>query len=251
MIELWQSGPELYRNALISVAAVGAFTFALLFFVSAPYGRHHRAGWGPSMPARLAWIAMEAPSFLSFALGAWLFALSGWSAWLLAALFAAHYAYRSFVFPFRIKGGGKPKPWLTVLIAVAFNLVNGSVNAFDLSRAATPDPLWLGLGLALFVGGAAINHHADWVLLNLRKPGETDYKIPHGGLYAYVSAPNYLGEMIQWIGFALAACTPAAAVFAWFTFCNLVPRAHSHHQWYRERFEDYPEQRKRLIPFIW
>ena len=116
MIELWQSGPELYRNALISVAAVGAFTFALLFFVSAPYGRHHRAGWGPSMPARVAWIAMEAPSFLSF---------------------------------------------------------------------------------------------------------------------------------------ALAACTPAALVFAWFTFCNLAPRAHSHHQWYRERFEDYPEQRKRLIPLIW
>ncbi len=53
--------------------------------------------------------------------------------------------------------------------------------------------------------GYAINHHADSVLLSLRKPGETGYKIPYGGLYKYISCPNYFGEMVEWFGFALAA----------------------------------------------
>lgn len=38
-------------------------------------------------------------------------------------------------------------------------------------------------------------------------------------------------------------------VFVW-TAVNLVPRALAHHRWYREHFEDYPRQRKALIPFV-
>jgi hypothetical protein len=38
--------------------------------------------------------------------------------------------------------------------------------------------------------------------------------------------------------------------FAVWTFANLVPRAINHHQWYHEKFEDYPENRKAVIPFL-
>jgi 3-oxo-5-alpha-steroid 4-dehydrogenase 1 len=31
---------------------------------------------------------------------------------------------------------------------------------------------------------------------------------------------------------------------------NLIPRALDHHRWYAEEFEDYPERRKALIPFL-
>lgn len=34
-------------------------------------------------------------------------------------------------------------------------------------------------GVCVFFMGLGINWHADHVLINLRKPGETGYKIPH------------------------------------------------------------------------
>ena len=248
--EMWQSGTELYRAGLIGVAVFGLSAFILLFFVSAPYGRHHRPGWGPSISARTGWVVMEAPSFIGFVGLSWFMGLWG-LALAIGLLFILHYLYRAFIFPFRMKGGGKPKPWLTVGLAVLFNSVNGAANAYDLARVDEWSVTWVSVGVVLFVLGMAINHHSDAVLLRLRAPGETGYKVPYGGLYRWVSAPNYLGEIVQWIGFAVAATTPAAALFAAFTVCNLMPRAHSHHRWYHEQFSDYPKARKRLIPWIW
>lgn len=36
------------------------------------------------------------------------------------------------------------------------------------------------VGVLLFVVGMIINIHSDFILRNLRKPGETIYRIPHG-----------------------------------------------------------------------
>jgi len=38
-------------------------------------------------------------------------------------------------------------------------------------------------GLAVFATGMFINMQADNILLNLRKPGESGYKIPKGGMF--------------------------------------------------------------------
>ena len=64
---------------------------------------------------------------------------------------------------------------------------------------------------------------SDAILMSLRKPGETGYRIPHGGFYRWISSPNYFGEIVEWVGFALAAWTVPAWVFAWFTATNLIP----------------------------
>jgi steroid 5-alpha reductase family enzyme len=90
-----------------------------------------------------------------------------------------------------------------------------------------------------------------WRLRSLRARGEHGYKVPFGGAFTYVSTPNYLAEIVEWLGFALAAQTLAARAFAAFTFANLAPRALSNHRWCREKFPDYPANRRALIPFIW
>lgn len=95
--------------------------------------------------------------------------------------------------------------------------------------------------------GFALNLHSDNTLLKLRKPGETGYSIPQGGGFRYVSCPNYLGEVMEWAGWALATWSLAGLAFFVFTAANLVPRALSHHRWYRERFEDYPPGRRAII----
>ncbi|HDP80029.1 MAG TPA: DUF1295 domain-containing protein, partial [Spirochaetes bacterium] len=95
------------------------------------------------------------------------------------------------------------------------------------------------------------NMHADHVLKNLRSPGETGYRIPAGGLYRFVSCPNYFGEILEWTGWALATWSLPGLAFALFTMANLVPRARAHHRWYHETFPDYPAERKRVIPFLY
>jgi steroid 5-alpha reductase family enzyme len=111
------------------------------------------------------------------------------------------------------------------------------------------DPRFL-FGATMFFGGMAINWHSDAVLRRLRRSGETAYKIPYGGLYRWVSCPNYLGEIVEWGGWALATWSLAAAAFAFWSAANLVPRALSHHRWYRENFPGYPSERGAILPYL-
>lgn len=121
------------------------------------------------------------------------------------------------------------------------------LSQMDPVAAASPQ---LVVGLLMWLFGLTNVVRADSILRNLRGPGETGYKIPQGGLFTYVSAANYTAEIIEWSGFALASGTLAAFAFAWFTACNLVPRGLTHHRWYRSKFEDYPECRKAVIPWL-
>jgi len=143
-----------------------------------------------------------------------------------------------------------------VLTAVAFNSLNAYVNARWVSEHGSYATSWLLdprflVGALVFLAGFAINQHADWVLMNLRKPGESGYKIPRGGLYRYVTCPNYLGEILEWTGWAIATWSLAGLAFALYTVANLAPRARDHHRWYLEQFGDYPKERRALIPLIW
>jgi hypothetical protein len=143
-----------------------------------------------------------------------------------------------------------------VLSAIGFNFVNGYLNgtylgsfggAYDTSYYTTAQFI---VGIIIFATGVVINHQSDNILLLLRRPGETGYKIPTGGLYRYVSCPNLLGEMIEWCGFAVLVGSLPALSFAIWTIVNLTPRALDHHRWYQQQFPDYPRERKALIPFI-
>jgi protein-S-isoprenylcysteine O-methyltransferase Ste14 len=245
---------DLYRLGLVVMAGWTILTVALLLRLVAPYGRHGRGGWGPTMPARWAWILFESPAVVLltavFLVGPNAGA-PGPTA--LIALWLLHYVHRDLVWPFRMTSGHKPMPLAVVAAAFAFQIVNSGLIALWLGHLGTYPATWLSdprfiIGAALFLAGFAINVHADHVLFTLRAPGETGYKIPRGGLYRWVSCPNYLGELLAWSGFALASwCLPGLA-FAVYTAANLVPRAVAHHRWYRERFPDYPADRRALIP---
>ncbi len=247
--------PGPYRALVLLELALAALTFVGLRFVTAPYGRHGRGGWGPTVPARLGWLIMESPAPLLFA---GVFLAGTHRAELVPLLFLAmwqtHYIQRTFVYPFRMRGGAR-MPVTIMLLAIAFNVLNAYVNAWWVSELGSYSPNWLydprflG-GAALFAGGLALNLGADRTLRGLRGPGETGYRIPHGGAYRWVSCPNYLGEIIEWIGWALATWSLAGAAFALYTIANLAPRAIANHSWYRDRFPDYPAGRRALIPYV-
>ena len=202
------------------------------------------------LPARVGWVVMESPAVFALVTVFGLGPQAGERVPLvLLAMWLAHYLQRTFVFSLLLRGSVKRQAVLTVVMANVFNLLNATGNAAAL--ADRPLDLAFGVGVALFAVGFALNVHSDHRLRSLRAPGESGYKIPYGGGFTWVSAPNYLGEIVEWIGFALAAQTLAAWAFAAFTFANLAPRALANHRWYREKFPDYPGSRRALIPFLW
>lgn len=246
-----------FHALLVGWLALSAVVFAALLFVTAPYGRHQRPGWGPTVDATLGWVLMELPAVGVFA---FLFAVSARRAEPAAIAFLflweAHYLHRTFIFPFRRRSPGRRTPLSVVGMAVVFNVVNGYLNgrwlfALGPERPASwlADPRFLA-GAALFAVGMAVNIQADHVLFRLRRPGEAGYRIPRGGLFRWVSCPNYLGETLEWTGWALATFSPAGLAFAVWTAANLAPRALAHHRWYRRRFPDYPPERKALLPYL-
>jgi 3-oxo-5-alpha-steroid 4-dehydrogenase 1 len=247
----------LYHAVLFTLVGLALITFPVLFRVTAPYGRYTRRRFGPTLDRTVAWVAMETPACLGMIL---LFAVGDRRGSPVAAAFlglwSLHYLHRAFVFPFRLRGDRQRATLLTVALALLFNLANVYLNGRYLFSLAPQYPVaWLWdprflVGAALFVVGFAINFHSDSILIKLRRPGETGYRIPEGGLFRWVSCPNYLGELIEWSGWALCTFALPGLVFAVWTAANLVPRAWTHHRWYQQRLADYPRQRRALIPFI-
>lgn len=107
------------------------------------------------------------------------------------------------------------------------------------------------VGLVIFFVGMWVNIWSDKVLVGLKRQGG-GYKIPRGGWFELVSCPNYFGEILEWFGWAVMTWSWAGFAFFVYTCANLVPRAVGHHQWYVEKFaEDYPKNRKAVIPFLY
>ncbi len=249
---------KLFFGLVLLSFMIAAVVFSTLFFIKAPYGRYIQRTWGPLISNNLGWILMESPAALFFAT---CFVIGSnpktLTLWVFLLMWEAHYIHRAFIYPFRIADGRKKMPVVVMFIGMIFNSFNTYLNGQYLfsfspgySNAWLSDPRFLG-GLALFITGFIINRGSDRILSTLRKPGETGYHIPYGGLFRWVSCPNYLGEIIEWCGWALATWSLPGLSFALWTIANLAPRARSHHAWYRAHFSDYPRQRRALIPWVW
>ncbi|KAF7216580.1 3-oxo-5-alpha-steroid 4-dehydrogenase 2 [Nothobranchius furzeri] len=220
----------------------------------AKYGRYSLEG-SRCCPARLGWFLQEVPAFLMplvLLLGSEAPA-SETGRTLVLCMFMLHYFYRSFVYS--LKTRGRPVPLQIVVSAFIFCSLNGFLQGHHLLYCTHFEPTWLTsprltAGALLFFIGLIINIHSDYLLRNLRKPGELVYRIPHGGMFEFVSGANFLGEILEWCGYAVAAWSLPAFAFAFFTICSIGPRACQHHRDYKTRFGDYPRSRRALIPFI-
>ncbi|MBK9109763.1 MAG: hypothetical protein IPM92_15685 [Saprospiraceae bacterium] len=239
--------------------AVALLTYVSLQFVTAPFGRHTHEKWGTSISNKWGWFIMELPSLMIMCYFFYT-AIQGTDSyvWILFLLWIVHYFNRTIVYPLRIKTTPKKMPLLIVCSAIFFNVVNAGLNGNFLAEAAAGDMYtasWLSsthflMGLPIFLLGMWINWKSDDILIQLRKGGDTGYHIPRGFLFEFVSSPNLLGEIIEWIGFAVMAWNLPALSFAVWTLANLVPRAMRHHRWYLENFRAYPIKRKALIPYL-
>ena len=260
------------------MVVTGFVTFGTTLLIKAPYGRYSTdKGWGVLLPARLSWFLMESPNLWVTMIVGLHFSNPQCTAstanMVLVGMFVLHYTNRAVLYPLRMRRDASPMPISVTALAFLYCCWNGTLQALSLIVVNPLPAAWLWdprflLGVALFFAGLAVNVHSDATLQALREPppntkkldnvkgravaGGVRYKIPRGGAFELVSCANYFGEILEWTGFAIAAWSLPALAFALFTFCNLAPRAHHHHQWYLDKFrEDYPRQRRAVVPFLW
>ena len=283
----WLNEPFLVTFLAYFMIISGAITFSVEQFlkVSAAYGRFaHTFSTQFSINSKVGWIVQEAPSFII----AVYYLSSAESRFfnsnprnrLLLMLFSLHYFHRSFIFPMFTKPK-RPNPFITHVLGFIFCVWNGYLQGASLSRnELSSSSTFYYLGLVIFWTGAIINIKSDYYLISLRtkrdrkiKNGNgngsgdnektkrdddyatssrtSDYIMPEGGFFDFVSCPNYFGETLEWFGYALASGCIGQWAFAFFTFANLAPRAVQYHQFYKTNFKNYPKQRKAYIPFVW
>src|SRR4030042_1643226 len=156
---------QIYRIVLYSFFGVAVITFIVLFFITAPYGRHAKKGWGPLIPNKIAWIVMEAPASLMFLLY-FLIADRSITATLivLQIIWQIHYFHRSFIFPFMLRSDEKVSISI-IIFGMIFNSINTYIQGrwvYSFSPESAYTAAWLAdprfiIGVVIFAIGFVIN----------------------------------------------------------------------------------------------
>ena len=246
---------KIYELILYPWLILAAIIFLTLLIINAPYGRFFKKNFGFSLNFKLGWFIQEIVSPLSFSF----FFLYGpieknITTWFFYSIWILHYIYRSIIYPLRMNKNSSKIPIVIIFSAIFFNLINGFINGFYFSNIKYYDPTYylnanFILGFIILILGVYINFTSDNILIHLKSKNK-GYIIPKGKFYKYISCPNYFGEMIEWLGFAIMTLSLPAFIFFVWTVANLFPRAIATHKWYKENFTNYPKDRKAIIPFI-
>eukprot|EP00466_Bigelowiella_natans_P001086 jgi/Bigna1/136171/aug1.32_g10879 len=246
---------EHYSAMAMILSGIAVFLMSTVLNMRAWYGRYNIEVPATlfKMNATLAWILQESP-VLVWCVYSYVHAnpaCRGSPANVVLLFFlAAHYFNRTCIYPLLIRGG-KKTPVEVMLLAFGFCVWNGYNQTTWLMQSHVYGAEWVNDfrfvgGLILAATGMAINVHSDHILRNLRKPGETGYRVPQGGMFELVSGANFLGEIIEWTGFAIAQWSLVGFAFAFFTASFIGPRGYHHHQYYLRKFDNYPKHRRLL-----
>ncbi|XP_060607989.1 uncharacterized protein LOC132760109 isoform X1 [Ruditapes philippinarum] len=229
----------------------------------APYGKHEAndANWGPMIHQRLGHIFSDAlPGVLMFLLVFFFYGSKReHTNYIFMALWLTHYVHRGILHPMLMRYRSK-KVALGITLGgffpnCLFHFLNADfVGNADFVENYYYDPRFI-IGILLYVLGYIINRWADHKLRSLRETkgedGCTGYYIPYGGLFELITCPNYFGELVEWLGWALATWSLAGLVWALFSAATFIPRSWHNHNWYKQQFEHYPPNRKALIPWVY
>ena len=111
-------------------------------------------------------------------------------------------------------------------------------------------------GVGLFVIAELLNLKSHIDFRNLRPHGTRVRRVPTGFWFNLISCPNYLFEILAWVGFTLASQSVAAAVFTLVGAAQMTQWAIQKHQRYKREFDGqdgralYPKNRKVIIPLL-
>lgn len=187
------------------------------------------------------------------------------SAWVREVQFSAvmawtlHYAKREFETLFVHRFSHATMPLANLFKNSIYYWGSAAYVAFFVNHPLyTPPPRDLVYGgMCLFYFMEVGNFSAHWTLRMLRPPGTKVRRIPKGGLFEWVSCPNYTYEILAWLGFNLMTKTVAGVLFMSIGAAQMFVWAKAKHNRYRKEFDGkdgrplYPPSRKIIVPLLY
>lgn len=121
------------------------------------------------------------------------------------------------------------------------------------TAATDPSPVLLYLGLAVYAFGQLANLSTHLTLRNLRKGNSTARVIPSGFGFGLVTCPNYLFEVVAWVGiYLVSGMSWSIMIFIIVGAGTMMVWAKQKEARYRKEFGDkYKKKRYAMIPGIW
>jgi len=132
-------------------------------------------------------------------------------------------------------------------------LVAAFIYAPSSATAKAANPLLLYPGLALYTVGELVNFQCHLTLMGLRSSGGTERGIPQGALFRLVTCPNYLTEIISWVGvYLVSGLSWGLLIFLVVAAAQMALWAKKKERRYRKEFGDkYKKKRFTMLPGIW
>lgn len=109
------------------------------------------------------------------------------------------------------------------------------------------------IGFPWFCIFMLLNFVCHMRLKYMRPKGTNAFVIPHGGLFEYITCPNYFCEIMTWVGFnILTGFTPAGVAFNIVGALQMLQWAKQRRAKYVKLFgKQWPRNRYVLFPFIY
>ena len=168
--------------------------------------------------------------------------------WIVFGAVVFHFSKRVLEALFVHKYSSKMSVFAMLGVAAFYSFVAGMIAWLNAETIPQMDFLF-NLGMIFFLIGIMGNAYHHRLLADLRKDKD-GYFIPQGGWFEYATCPHYFFELLGWLGIFLLSRHFFTLLALIGMIGYLSGRSIKTRQWYRENFDDYPAERKYMIPFI-
>jgi very-long-chain enoyl-CoA reductase len=175
--------------------------------------------------------------------------------WLVFGMFICHFLKREFETAFIHKFSANTMPFFNVFKnsffywAISGFLCALSVYYPNSLAARAREPKVDAAGIFLFVFSEYSNGLVHYYLSTLRSAGGTERKIPHGYGFGLVTCPNYMFEIMAWVGIIIVSRDWSVALFISIGAAQMYVWAKGKESAYRKEFGDkYKRKRYVILP---
>ncbi|KAF4984648.1 hypothetical protein FZEAL_224 [Fusarium zealandicum] len=175
--------------------------------------------------------------------------------WLSFGMIMLHFIKREYETLFVHKFSASTMPWTNIFKNSFFYWAfSGVVCAYFIyhptSLAAQADiPIIDAIGAAIYLFGETGNALVHKYLASLRSTGGTERKIPTGYGFELVTCPNYMFEVLSWVGIIVASRSWTVALFISIGIAQMFPWGKGKERTYRKEFGDkYKKKRYVMLP---
>jgi protein-S-isoprenylcysteine O-methyltransferase Ste14 len=158
--------------------------------------------------------------------------------------------YRAFIYPFRRSRHSKPWPIEVVLYYLGINTLLAIVEARTIMFEYWGFSGAFNYVLAgIYLIALYINVTTDFIMCAKRTGKKNGYRLLRGGLFDYVSQPNYAAEVVMWISWIMTCSFSIGTVTVIaFMFTLFIGRSKLLHKWNQEYFRTWGLKTTPIIP---